>query len=145
MYVNKIGIFKSKGHDNMRWYEFCLGSVSKDFEKNEQSEISFNGTVYDFSPNHSSVEKEDVLSQYPEIFNGWEYYETTFGLNEQIFIDVLTSVGSVSNHTKCKLVRNQKCMSQTILTDLDPIDLLTYSAIKVRYQKASEKEKKKKS
>ena len=36
-------------------------------------------------------------------------------------------------------------MSQTILTDLDPIDLLTYSAIKVRYQKASEKEKKKKS
>ena len=29
--------------------------------KDEQSEISLNGTVYDFSVNHNSVEKEDIL------------------------------------------------------------------------------------
>ena len=30
--------------------------------KNEQSEISLNGTMYDFSIDHSSVEKEGILS-----------------------------------------------------------------------------------
>ena len=37
----------------MRWYNFCLRSISKDFTKNEQSEISLNGTVYDFSVDSS--------------------------------------------------------------------------------------------
>ena len=40
----------------------CLGNVSKDFTKNEQSEISLNGTVYGFSVDHSSVNKEDILN-----------------------------------------------------------------------------------
>ena len=42
--------------------EFCLGSLSKDFTKNEQSEISLNCTLYNFSVDHSSVEKEDILN-----------------------------------------------------------------------------------
>ena len=41
---------------------FFLGSVSKDFRKNEQSEIFLNGTVYDFLLDHSSFEKECTLS-----------------------------------------------------------------------------------
>ena len=49
-------------YDNIRWYEFSLGSESKDFTENEQSEISLNGTVHDFSLDHSSVEKEDILN-----------------------------------------------------------------------------------
>ena len=32
----------------MSWYNFCLWSVSKDFEKDGQGQISLNGTVYDF-------------------------------------------------------------------------------------------------
>ena len=43
LYVNKTEIYKFKAHDNIGWYGFCLGSVSKDFTKNEQSEISLNG------------------------------------------------------------------------------------------------------
>ena len=43
--------------DNKPWYEFCLGSKSKDFAKDKQSEISLNGTVYDISVNLSSVKK----------------------------------------------------------------------------------------
>ena len=35
--------------------------ISKDFIKDEQSKISLNGTVYDFSVGQSSTKKEDIL------------------------------------------------------------------------------------
>ena len=41
-------------NDNMIWY-ICLGSISKDFTKDELSEISLNGAVHDFSVKHSSI------------------------------------------------------------------------------------------
>ena len=41
----------------MSWYNFCLESVSKIFEKDEQSEISLNGTLYDFSFDDSTIKK----------------------------------------------------------------------------------------
>ena len=34
----------------------------KDFTKDEQSEISLNGNVYDFSVGHGSNKKEDVFN-----------------------------------------------------------------------------------
>ena len=49
LYVNKIEIYKFKAKDNISWYKFCVGSVSKDFTKVEQNQISLNGTVYEFS------------------------------------------------------------------------------------------------
>ena len=55
-------IYKFKAKDNISWYNFCLGSVSKDFPKDEQSEISLNSTVYDFSADRSSIKKEDILN-----------------------------------------------------------------------------------
>ena len=45
---------------NICWYNFCLGSVSKDFAENEQSKISLNRTMYDFSVDHCSIKKEDI-------------------------------------------------------------------------------------
>ena len=59
MYVNKIEICKFKAYDNINWNNFCLGSASKDFTKwkIEKNEISLNGTVYDFSVDHSSIKK----------------------------------------------------------------------------------------
>ena len=62
MYVNKTEIYKFKAKDNIIWYNFCLRSVSKDFSKDEEHEIYLNGTVYDFSVDHSSVKKEDILN-----------------------------------------------------------------------------------
>ena len=62
MYVNKTEICKFKAKDNISWYDFCLGSISKDFTKNEQSEISLNGTVYDFLVDHSSTRKEGIFN-----------------------------------------------------------------------------------
>ena len=61
-YVNKTETFKFKAKDNISWDNFGLGSASKDFTKGEQSEISLNGTVYDFSVDHSSIKKEDILN-----------------------------------------------------------------------------------
>ena len=43
-------------------YNFCLGSISQDFAKDEQSEISLNGTVSNFLADHSSNKKEDILN-----------------------------------------------------------------------------------
>ena len=57
MHGNKTKIYKFKVHDNIRWNEFCLGSISKYFMENEQSEISLNGSEYEFSLNHSWIEK----------------------------------------------------------------------------------------
>ena len=46
----------------MSWYNFCLGSISKDFTNDEHSEICFSSTVYDFSVDNSSIKKEDKLN-----------------------------------------------------------------------------------
>ena len=64
MYVNKTEIYKLNTRDNISWYNFCLGSIAIGFTKDEQSEISLNGTVYDFSVGHSSIKKEDILNIY---------------------------------------------------------------------------------
>ena len=62
MYVNKTEICQFKANDKTSWYNFCLGSVSKDITKDEQSEISLNGTAVDFSVDHSLIKKEAVLN-----------------------------------------------------------------------------------
>ena len=62
LYVYKTSICKFKASDSISWYNFCLGSISKDFTKNELSEISFNGTVYDFSVEDNSIKKEDIVN-----------------------------------------------------------------------------------
>ena len=47
---------------NKCWYNFCLGSISKDFTKDEQSKICLNDTAYGFPVNHSSNKKEDIIN-----------------------------------------------------------------------------------
>ena len=71
MYVNKTDIYKLKGKDNRSWYNFCLGSLSKDFTKDQQTKISLNGTVHDFSADHSSIKNDGILNidQYLTIKN----------------------------------------------------------------------------
>ena len=68
-YVNKI--CKIKANNNISWYNLHFLSVSIDFKKDEQSKISLNGTVYDFSVGQSSMKKEGILNihQYFKIKN----------------------------------------------------------------------------
>ena len=42
-------------------YNFCLGSISKDCAKDEQSEISLIDTLYNIPVDHSSIKKKDIL------------------------------------------------------------------------------------
>ena len=60
--VQQENFYKFKEKDNISSYNFCLGNVSEDFTKFEQSEFSSNGFVYDFSVDHSSIIKEDILN-----------------------------------------------------------------------------------
>ena len=62
LYINKTEIYKFKSKNNISWYNFCLGNVSKDFTKDKQSEIFLNGNVYHFSVDHSSIKKEGILN-----------------------------------------------------------------------------------
>ena len=62
MCVNKTEICTFKVNDNIRWYNFWLGSLSIDLTKDKKSEVSLNGTVYGFLVEHSSIKKEDILS-----------------------------------------------------------------------------------
>ena len=62
LYVNKAEICKFKANNNISQYNFYLRSNSKDFTEDEQSEISLYGTVYDFSVDHNSIKKEDILN-----------------------------------------------------------------------------------
>ena len=48
--------------ENISWYSFCLGSVWKVFTKDDRSKTSLNRTAYDFSVDHSSIKKEDILN-----------------------------------------------------------------------------------
>ena len=43
-----------------------------------------------------------------------------FGLIKKIFIGLLTDLVNGSNHTKCALLSNQKCMIQLTLINLHP-------------------------
>ena len=61
LYVSKTEIYTFRSKDNKSWYNFCLGSVSQNFTRDEQSGISFNGTVFDFSVDHSSIKKKTFL------------------------------------------------------------------------------------
>ena len=62
MYIKKTNIWKFKANNSISWYDFCLGGKLKGFTKDEQSETSFNGTIYDFSVDHSSIKKGDILN-----------------------------------------------------------------------------------
>ena len=76
MYVNRTKICKLKANDNISCYNFYFGSISKDFTKDEQREISLNGAAYNFSFDHCSIKKEDILNIHKYLMvknNVWIY------------------------------------------------------------------------
>ena len=63
--MNETEIFKCKGVDNISPYQFCLGSVSKDFSNNK---VALNGTLYDFSIQYGLTNVKDLLHAYLRFF-----------------------------------------------------------------------------
>ena len=99
LYVNKTQIYKFKAKYNIRWYRFCWGSESKDFTKDKQSEISLNGTVYDFSVDRSSIKKVNILiiHQYLMIKNNIKW---------SLDFVLLSSLAHVADLTKWLFLKN---------------------------------------
>ena len=51
-----------------------------------------------------------------------KYYITMFGIFINMFIVLLSNIDNESNHTKCVLLSNHKCMIQPIFINLYPND-----------------------
>ena len=63
LYVNKTEICKCKVNNNRSWYNFSIGSVSKIFTKDQQSEVFIKRyCICNGSVDHSSIKKEDILN-----------------------------------------------------------------------------------
>ena len=42
--------------------QFCLGSISNKFDSNDIKEVTFKGSVYDFSVDYNVTDKSDILN-----------------------------------------------------------------------------------
>ena len=64
LFVNGREIFKFKDdNENVNFpSQYCLGSISKGFSATESREVILNGNVYDFSVDHNSIDKSDILN-----------------------------------------------------------------------------------
>ena len=89
--------------------------VSKYFSKDEQSEISLNGTVNNFLVEHNSIKKEEtfVIHIYLMVKNN----KKCLGFLKKVY---WTSTIDTSNHARCVSLNNQKCIMQPALTNLHP-------------------------
>ena len=64
LFVNgkEIYKFKARNKNNNFPSQFCLGSISNEFDSDDLNEISFKGNVYDSSVDYSAVDKSNILS-----------------------------------------------------------------------------------
>ena len=61
-FVNEKEIFKFKANNKNFNFpsEFCLWRMFNGFSPAESREVSFNGNMYDFSVDYSSIDKSDI-------------------------------------------------------------------------------------
>ena len=64
LFVNGKEIFKFKADNkNVNFpTQLCLGRISNGFSATESREVSFNRNVYDFTVDHNSIDKSDILN-----------------------------------------------------------------------------------
>ena len=76
-----------------------------------------NGFVYDFAVDYRALDISDITNIHEYLINMiWN----NVWINEKKFIRLLTSIVSVSYHTKYMSLGNQKCMIQPTLINLHP-------------------------
>ena len=93
-----------------------VGSISNGFRATESREVSLIENIYNFSVDHSSIDKSDILNihKYLMVKNN---IKKTLRLIRQVFIGLLCfskSLSSITNtpdHVKCTSLINQQCMS----------------------------------
>ena len=53
--------------------QFCLGSISNNFDYVEPQEVSLKGNVHDFSVNYYAINKSDILNSHKHLTIRWMY------------------------------------------------------------------------
>ena len=63
-FVNEKEIYKFKANNgNVNFpSQFCLGSISNEFDFADSEEVSFKGNVYDFSVDYNAIDKSNILN-----------------------------------------------------------------------------------
>ena len=118
LFVNttKIYQFKAK-YSEIKSYALCLVKTSKDFWISNMKKTRLIGIFNFFSVDFNPNDANNILDINKYLIKGI-WYEIMFGLIKKIFIRLLTDIVSASNHTKCILLSNQKCMIQHSLINL---------------------------
>ena len=95
-----------------------------------------NGTVYDFSVDHSSVKEGGIFNIHQYLMIKYlglgllkKIFNRMFRFIKKIFNRLLASVVSASSHMKCFLSSNQKCMTQPTIINLHPNEYTPRSKI----------------
>ena len=85
-----------------------LSNISKGFTINTKK-IELKGIVNFFSVDFNLIDTNDTLDIHRYLMKG-KQYKIMFGIIKRHFIAVLSNIVRKSNHTKCPLLSNQKCM-----------------------------------
>ena len=120
LFVNAKKIYHFKAKDSeIKDYALCLGNISKDFPINNMKKTGLKGVAKFFSVDFNPVDPSDALDIRTYLMKG-KQYKIMFGLFKKMFMGLLLSIVNKSNHTKCVLLSNQKCMTQPTLITLHP-------------------------
>ena len=121
LFVNdtKVYQFKAKNAE-IKDYALFLGNFLKDFTiNNMKTKTSLKGVVQLFSADFNPIDINNILDIHKYLMKRTGY-KIVLWLIKKIFIGLLISLVNGSNHTKCVSLRNQKCMIQPTLINLQP-------------------------
>ena len=61
LFVNGTEIIKFKAKDSeIKAYSLCLGNISKDWSHDNMKKTGFNGYIYDFSTDYSTIDVDHI-------------------------------------------------------------------------------------
>ena len=120
LFVNAAKVYQFKARNSeIKDYPLCLGNVLKYFTINNMKTSRLKGAINFFSVDFNPIDTNDILDIHKYLMKR-TWYEIMFGLIKKIFIRLLTGLVNGSNHTKCILLSNQKCMIQATFINLHP-------------------------
>ena len=100
-------------------YALCLGIISKYFTIDNMKKAGLKGVVKFSSVDFNPIDTNDIVDIHKYLIKG-TWYKIIVDLIKKIFIKLLISVANASNHAKCVLLSNRKCMIQPTLIILHP-------------------------
>ena len=115
LFVNSIKgyQFKTKNSD-IKDYALCLCNILKYFTINNMKKQGLKGVIIFFSADLNPITTNDILDIHRYLMRR-TWYKIMLGLTKKILIGLLTDLVNGSNHTKCVLFSNQKCIIQPTL------------------------------